>query len=80
MVQRLFGTDRLLSLAIKPLHVNDMQNTERNLNYALLLKHCLDTVPELEAILETGIHPSFVKIRQVYILLNYTSIYLQTAR
>lgn len=65
MVQRLFGTDRLLALAIKPLHVNDMQNTERNLNYALLLKSCLDTVPELESILATGVHPFFVKMRKV---------------
>lgn len=65
MVQRLFGTDRLLALAIKPLHVNDMQNAERNLNYALLLKSCLDTVPELEAILATGVHPFLVKTRKV---------------
>ncbi|XP_011877521.1 PREDICTED: mutS protein homolog 4-like isoform X1 [Vollenhovia emeryi] len=64
VVQRLFGTDRLLALAIKPLHVNDMQNAERNLNYALLLKSCLDTVPELEAILATGVHPFFVKTRK----------------
>ncbi|XP_071555070.1 mutS protein homolog 4 [Temnothorax nylanderi] len=64
VVQRLFGTDRLLALAIKPLHVNDMQNAERNLNYALLLKSCLDTVPELEAILAIGIHPFFVKTRK----------------
>ncbi|CAL1681409.1 unnamed protein product [Lasius platythorax] len=65
VVQRLFGTDRLLTLAIKPLHVNDMQNAERNLNYVLLLKSCLDTVPELEAILVTGTHPFFVKMRKV---------------
>lgn len=64
-VQRLFGTDRLLTLAIQPLHVNDMQNAERNLNYALLLKSCLDIVPELEAILATGLHPFFVKMRKV---------------
>ncbi|KAL6432804.1 hypothetical protein ACFW04_006284 [Cataglyphis niger] len=64
VVQRLFGTDRLLTLAIKPLHVNDIQNAERNLNYALLLKSCLDTVPELEAILATGIHPFFAKMRK----------------
>ncbi|EGI61704.1 MutS protein-like protein 4 [Acromyrmex echinatior] len=64
VVQRLFGTDRLLMLAIKPLHVNDMQNAERNLNYALLLKSCLDTIPELEAILATGVHPFFVKTRK----------------
>lgn len=65
MIQRLFGTDRLLTLAIKPLHVNDIQSAERNLNYALLLKNCLDIIPELEAILATGIHPFFVKTRQV---------------
>ncbi|XP_018342964.1 PREDICTED: mutS protein homolog 4-like [Trachymyrmex septentrionalis] len=64
VVQRLFGTDRLLMLAIKPLHVNDMQNAERNLNYALLLKSCLDTVPELEAILAIGVHPFFAKTRK----------------
>ncbi|XP_018317051.1 mutS protein homolog 4 [Mycetomoellerius zeteki] len=64
VVQRLFGTDRLLTLAIKPLYVNDMQNAERNLNYALLLKSCLDTVPELEAILAIGVHPFFVKTRK----------------
>ncbi|XP_050453285.1 mutS protein homolog 4-like [Cataglyphis hispanica] len=64
VVQRLFGTDRLLTLAIKPLHVNDIQNAERNLNYALLLKNCLDTVPELETILATGIHPFFAKMRK----------------
>ncbi|XP_025269482.1 mutS protein homolog 4-like [Camponotus floridanus] len=64
VVQRLFGTDRLLTLAIKPLHVNDIQNAERNLNYALLLKSCLDIVPELEAILANGIHPFFVKMRK----------------
>ncbi|XP_018401348.1 PREDICTED: mutS protein homolog 4-like [Cyphomyrmex costatus] len=64
VVQRLFGTDRLLTLAIKPLHVNDMQNAERNLNYALLLKSCLDTVPELEAILAIGVHPFFIKTRK----------------
>ncbi|KAG5327604.1 MSH4 protein, partial [Pseudoatta argentina] len=64
VVQRLFGTDRLLMLAIKPLHVNDIQNAERNLNYALLLKSCLDTIPELEAILATGVHPFFVKTRK----------------
>ncbi|XP_025075394.1 mutS protein homolog 4-like [Pogonomyrmex barbatus] len=63
-VQRLFGTDRLLALAIKPLHVNDMQNAERNLNYALLLKSCLDTIPELEAILAAGVHPFFIKMRK----------------
>ncbi|XP_011060697.1 PREDICTED: LOW QUALITY PROTEIN: mutS protein homolog 4-like [Acromyrmex echinatior] len=70
VVQRLFGTDRLLMLAIKPLHVNDMQNAERNLNYALLLKSCLDTIPELEAILATGVHPFFVKTRKVCFLAN----------
>ncbi|KAL0130729.1 hypothetical protein PUN28_002386 [Cardiocondyla obscurior] len=64
VVQRLFGTDRLLALAIKPLHVNDMQSAERNLNYALLLKSCLDTIPELETVLAVGIHPFFVKIRK----------------
>ncbi|KYN19241.1 MutS protein like protein 4 [Trachymyrmex cornetzi] len=64
VVQRLFGTDRLLMLAIKPLHVNDRQNAERNLNYALLLKSCLDTIPELEAILATGVHPFFIKTRK----------------
>lgn len=73
MVQRLFGTDRLLTLAIKPLYVNDMQNAERNLNYALLLKSCLDTVPELEAILAIGVHPFFVKTRKVYAF--YSSYY-----
>lgn len=65
-MQRLFGTDRLLTLAIKPLHVNDIQNAERNLNYVLLLKSCLDTIPELEAILATGSQPFFVKMRKVY--------------
>ncbi|XP_072757634.1 mutS protein homolog 4 [Anoplolepis gracilipes] len=64
VVQRLFGTDRLLTLAIKPLHVNDIQNAERNLNYALLLKSCLDIVPELEAILATGTHLFFAKMRK----------------
>ncbi|XP_014474027.1 PREDICTED: mutS protein homolog 4-like [Dinoponera quadriceps] len=64
VVQRLFGTDRLLTLASKPLNTNDIQNAERNLNYALLLKSCLDTVPELEAVLATGIHTFFVKMRK----------------
>ncbi|XP_011702971.1 PREDICTED: mutS protein homolog 4-like [Wasmannia auropunctata] len=64
VVQRLFGTDRLLTLTIKPLPVNDVQDAERNLNYALLLKSCLDTIPELEAILATGVHPFFVKTQK----------------
>ncbi|XP_020285016.1 mutS protein homolog 4-like [Pseudomyrmex gracilis] len=64
VIQRLFGTDRLLTLAMKPLHVNDIQNAERNLNYALLLKSCLDNIPELEAILASGVHPFFVKTRK----------------
>ncbi|EZA53357.1 MutS protein-like protein [Ooceraea biroi] len=63
-VQRLFGTDRLLTLATKPLYVNDMQNAERNLNYVLLLKSSLDAIPELEAILATGTQPFFVKMRK----------------
>jgi len=77
VVQRLFGTDRLLTLAIKPLHVNDMQNAERNLNYALLLKSCLDTVPELEAVLAIGIHPFFVKMRKVCSLSRGLLIYIR---
>nr|XP_012233135.1 PREDICTED: mutS protein homolog 4-like [Linepithema humile] len=64
VIQRLFGTDRLLTLAIKPVHVNNIQSAERNLNYALLLKNCLDIIPELEAILATGVHPFFIKTRQ----------------
>lgn len=75
VVQRLFGTDRLLTLASKSLNTNDMQNAERNLNYVLLLKSCLDTVPELEAVLATGTHVFFVKTREVrvlaYLLLFY---------
>ncbi|RLU22266.1 hypothetical protein DMN91_004544 [Ooceraea biroi] len=69
-VQRLFGTDRLLTLATKPLYVNDMQNAERNLNYVLLLKSSLDAIPELEAILATGTQPFFVKMRKVYVFLG----------
>ncbi|EFN83847.1 MutS protein-like protein 4 [Harpegnathos saltator] len=64
VVQRLFGTDRLLTLASTPLNTNDMQNAERNLNYALLLKSSLDIVPELEAVLATGTHAFFVKMRK----------------
>ncbi|XP_029169725.1 mutS protein homolog 4-like [Nylanderia fulva] len=64
VVQRLFGTDRLLTLAFKPLYVNDVQNAERNLSYALLLKSSLDIIPELEAILATGTHPFFVNMRK----------------
>lgn len=65
VVQRLYGTDRLLTLAIQPLHVNVMQSAERNLNYVLLLKNCLDIIPELNAILAIGRHPFFVRTRQV---------------
>jgi len=74
VAQRLFGTDRLLTLAIKPLHVNDMQNAERNLNYALLLKSCLDIIPELETILATGTQPFFVKMRKVHVFLELINI------
>jgi hypothetical protein len=57
-----------------------MQNAERNLNYALLLKSCLDIIPELETILATGIQPFFVRMRKVHVFLELESIYVTNKR
>ncbi|XP_076290493.1 mutS protein homolog 4 isoform X2 [Lasioglossum baleicum] len=55
IVRRLYGADRLAALSTTPvLHGNSVQCAEHNLNYVLLLKNMLDTVPELEEALSTA--------------------------
>nr|XP_033342513.1 mutS protein homolog 4-like [Megalopta genalis] len=53
LVRRLYGADRLAGLSTASIsHENSVQCAEQNLNYVLLLKNMLDTVPELERALE----------------------------
>ncbi|XP_076648017.1 mutS protein homolog 4 [Halictus rubicundus] len=55
IVRRLYGADRLTALSTTPvLHENSVQCAEQNLNYVLLLKNMLDTVPELEQALSSA--------------------------
>lgn len=42
-----------------------IESAERNLNYILLLKTCLDVIPQLADALDKAMSPKFVKIREV---------------
>ncbi|KAK0080676.1 hypothetical protein PV326_008033 [Microctonus aethiopoides] len=54
VVRRLSGANRLLSLAMNTIHVDNVLSAERNLNYILLLKNIVEIVPELRATLNAA--------------------------
>ncbi|XP_066588700.1 mutS protein homolog 4-like [Prorops nasuta] len=64
VVRKLYGADRLLIMATKPVLNNSLQTAEHNLNYVLLLKNSMDIVPELKASLASGSTLFFDQVRK----------------
>lgn len=64
VIRRLYGSHRLLNFTTQHPQTETIEWAERNLNYALLLKHTLDVVPELKAALTTAVSPFFKKVSE----------------
>ncbi|XP_024937048.1 mutS protein homolog 4 isoform X2 [Cephus cinctus] len=63
-VRRFSGVDHLHNLSMQTLHDDNVLSAERNLNSVLLLKHTIDAVPVLHAVLETAKSSFFIKTRK----------------